>query len=235
MAGLLPLCPPRRCYISMKTKSQCLVKVSGLSKSYGRRRVLNQLEFEVESGSGFVIRGSNGSGKTTFLETLSTISRPDEGSIVVCGVSLKEDSAFVRSKIGLVAHSSYLYPQLTVKENLVFFSRLNQVPPQALDENILLSQMGLDTRLNQRVSTLSHGFQKRVSIVRSMLHCPEVLLLDEPETGLDEETLSVLKGLIKAFLSDGGSVILTTHLDKLDYGSKMENLFLKNGKLMPLS
>ena len=158
----------------MKTKSQCLVKVSGLSKSYGRRRVLYQLEFEVESGSGFVIRGSNGSGKTTFLETLSTISRPDEGAIVVCGVSLKEDSAFVRSKIGLVAHSSYLYPQLTVKENLVFFSRLNQVPPQALDENILLSQMGLDTRLNQRVSTLSHGFQKRVSIVRSMLHCPEV-------------------------------------------------------------
>ena len=219
----------------MKTKSQCLVKVSGLSKSYGRRRVLNQLEFEVESGSGFVIRGSNGSGKTTFLETLSTISRPDEGSIVVCGVSLKEDSAIVRSKIGLVAHSSYLYPQLTVKENLVFFSRLNQIPPQALDENILLSQMGLDTRLNQRVSTLSHGFQKRVSIVRSMLHCPKVLLLDEPETGLDEETLSVLKGLIKAFLSDGGSVILTTHLEKLDYGSKMENLFLKNGKLMPLS
>ena len=141
----------------------------------------------------------------------------------------------MRSKIGLVAHSSYLYPQLTVKENLVFFSRLNQVPPQALDENILLSQMGLDTRLNQRVSTLSHGFQKRVSIVRSMLHCPKVLLLDEPETGLDEETLSVLKGLIKAFLSDGGSVILTTHLEKLDYGSKMENLFLKNGKLMPLS
>ena len=61
------------------------------------------------------------------------------------------------------------------------------------------------------------------------------MLLDEPETGLDEETLSVLKGLIKAFLSDGGSVILTTHLEKLDYGSKMENLFLKNGKLMPLS
>ena len=106
---------------------------------------------------------------------------------------------------------------------------------ETLDKNVLLADMGLDTRLNQRVSTLSHGFQKRVSIVRALLHRPSVLLLDEPETGLDEETVIVLRRLIESFLADGGSVILTTHLENIDYGVEMDNLFLKRGKLIALA
>ena len=219
----------------MKTTFNSLVRVIGLSKSYGRRRVLNQLKFELVSGSGLVIKGSNGSGKTTLLEILSAISRPDEGSIEVCGTNILEGPDTVRSKIGFVAHSPYLYPQLTVKENLVFFSRLYLVSSETLDKNVLLADMGLDTRLNQRVSTLSHGFQKRVSIVRALLHRPSVLLLDEPETGLDEETVIVLRRLIESFLADGGSVILTTHLENIDYGVEMDNLFLERGKLIALA
>ena len=106
------------------------------------------------------------------------------------------------------------------------------MPSKTLDKNILLSDMGLATRLDQRVSTLSHGFRKRVSIVRALLHQPSVLLLDEPETGLDEETMNVLKRLIKSFVAGGGAVILTTHLEGIDYGVKMENLFLERGKLI---
>ena len=219
----------------MKAKFRPLVKVMGLSKSYGRRRVLNQLEFELMPGSGLVVKGSNGSGKTTLLGILSTISRFDEGLIEVCGTNTLHDPAAVRSKIGFVAHTPYLYPQLTVKENLVFFSRLYLVSSETLDRNVLLADMGLDTRLNQRVSTLSHGFQKRVSIVRALLHRPSVLLLDEPETGLDGETVIVLRRLIEAFLADGGSVILTTHLENIDYGVEMDNLFLERGKLIALA
>ena len=106
---------------------------------------------------------------------------------------------------------------------------------ETLDNNVLLADMGLDTRLNQRVSTLSHGFQKRVSIVRALLHRPSVLLLDEPETGLDEETVIVLRRLIESFLADEGSVILTTHLENIDYGVEMDNLFLERGKLIALA
>ena len=232
MVELLFPCLSKRCYKPMNPTFRPLVKVLGLSKSYGRRRVLNQLEFDVASGSGLVVKGSNGSGKTTLLEILATTSRPDEGLIEVCGTNISDDPALIRTQIGFVAHSPYLYPQLTVKENLIFFSRLHLVPSKTLDKNILLTDMGLDTRLDQRVSTLSHGFRKRVSIVRALLHQPSVLLLDEPETGLDEETMNVLKRLIKSFVVGGGAVILTTHLEGIDYGAKMENIFLERGKLI---
>ena len=211
-----------------------VVKVEGLTKSYGRLRVLNSLDIEVSRGEVAVIYGSNGSGKTTLQSIISSLTSPDAGVAEVCGRDTSIRSQMARELVGFVAHTPFLYEALTVKENLLFFSRLYRLKGDPVDGEAfkrLISPLGLDERIDQRIDTLSHGYRKRVSIARALLHKPAVLLLDEPESGLDIQTMEIFEGIISDFTRSGGAALVTTHNRASAYGEKVTYYNLQQGKL----
>jgi heme exporter protein A len=173
--------------------------------------VLWDLDLSVGWGEFLVIFGANGVGKTTLLNVLSTRGRPDAGRVWVAGLERGRNDSLIRRRVGVVAHGGLLYQDMTCYENLLFYGRmfsLDQPGPRAEE---VLRWVGLDGRLRQRVGTLSHGLHKRLSIARALLHDPPILLMDEPEAGLDEEALDMLGRLLERWRSGGRTVVMTTH------------------------
>ena len=197
------------------TSSEAIV-VRGLEKSFGDWPVLWNLDLTVQWGELVALFGANGVGKTTLLRILSTQSKPDAGVIQVAGFSLNRNPQAIRRRVGVVAHETFLYEDLTCQENLVHYGRLFGLehPRQKADE--ALSRLGLTERANSRVRTLSNGMQRRLSIARAILHSPQILILDEPVAGLDRESVASLQSLLKEWTGAGLSVIMTTH--DLDLG-----------------
>jgi heme ABC exporter ATP-binding subunit CcmA len=187
------------------------VEAVGLEKSFGNSAVLRGLDMTVRDGEAVAIFGANGVGKSTLLRTLTTLTRPDHGSISVYGRDLSKEAESARLWLGAVLHSPMLYGDMTVRENLTFFGKMFRVPD--LDERIeeLVARLGLGARLEQRARELSHGYQKRAALARAMLHRPRVLLLDEAETGLDEPARKVLDTVIAEHRAAGHAVVMTTH------------------------
>ena len=187
------------------------IAVRGLEKSYGDTPVLWRLELTVPWGEIVALLGANGVGKSTLLRILSTQTRPDAGTAVVAGLDVRRQASAVRRNIGVLAHSNFLYDDLTCLENLTYYARLfNLGNPQqrAMDT---LTTLGLSSRAHQRARSLSHGLQKRVAIARAILHRPRVLLMDEPESGLDAGAISGLRETLKDWTASGGAVMMTTH------------------------
>ncbi len=187
------------------------IVIKGLRKSYGDWPVLWDLDLVVEWGQVLVVFGDNGAGKSTLLKLISTQARPEAGEVYVNGASLKRQPDRVRRAVGVVAHSDFLYEDLTCAENLAFYGRLYGLKDNSSRVEQGLSLVGLLHRRNHRVRTLSNGMQKRLSIARALLHEPSVLLLDEPEAGLDQEALGMLEGVLSDRRSRGCSAVVTTH------------------------
>ena len=187
------------------------IQVRGLSKAFGRTPVLKGLELDVPWGEVLTVVGPNGSGKTTLIKVLATLSRPDEGSVRVAGMELSRMGQWIRRVIGVVTHEPLLYEALTGYENLRFVGRMFGL--DRLDERItrVAESLGVASRLNQRVETLSHGLRKRLSIARALLHDPLVLLMDEPESGLDQEALAMLEAMVTDGSRPNRAVVMTTH------------------------
>lgn len=198
------------------TEESPAIFVEGLTKSFGGAPVLHDLSLQVAWGEFLVLFGANGSGKTTLIRTLATLSRPDSGRIHVAGRDLRRDPSSVRRLIGVVTHQPLLYDDLTGYENLRFYGRMFDV--QDLETRIyhVAGQMGVQGLLHKRVRTLSHGMQKRLSLARAVLHQPPILLLDEPETGLDQEALGLLDALLASEGDTPRTILMTTH--NLDRG-----------------
>ena len=192
------------------------IEVRGLTKNFGDRPVLNGLELRVERGSRMVIFGPNGSGKTTLIKVLAAIYRPSAGDIRVGGLNVGEESKEVRRLIGVVGHQTYLYPGLTVGENLRFYSRMYGLSDVEGRIHELIASLGLRAHLNERAANLSRGMQQRASIARALVHDPAVLLLDEPETGLDRHAVGLFGEVLEAAKTELKTAVMTTH--NLDYG-----------------
>lgn len=192
------------------------ITVQRLTKSFGDRPVLRDLDLNLHLGEVFVLFGANGSGKTTLIRSLGTLAKADKGIIRIMGRDLRRRGAFLRRFIGVLTHQTFLYDELTGQENLRFYGQMFGL--RNVNERIrsLTEKMGLQRVLDKRVGTLSHGMQKRLSIVRAVLHDPTILLLDEPESGLDEEALSLLGHLLSGEDKGKRAVIITTH--NLGYG-----------------
>ncbi len=187
------------------------IHIAGLRKGYGDRPVLWDLDLTVAWGELLVLFGSNGAGKTTLLRILSTQARPDAGTVSVAGFDVRKQGRAVRRRIGVVGHQGFLYDDLTCWENLVFYGRLFGI--DGLEERVetVLARVGMTGRSEHRVRTLSHGMTKRLAIARAILHGPRVLLLDEPEGGLDPESVEMLRDLLAEGAQDGWAVVMTTH------------------------
>ncbi len=164
-----------------------IISVKGLTKRFAGHVALHDIDLNIEQGEFVIILGPNGAGKTTLLKILETLVRPSYGSIKIGGLELSRSAVEIRKKIGAISHESYLYDDLTVEENLHFYGKMYGLPESELTVRIqtLLEQLHLEQRCMDRVSTLSRGMKQRLSIARSLIHDPDIILMDEPYTGLD--------------------------------------------------
>ena len=188
-----------------------MIQVRGLTKAFGPKKVLRGIDLDVGQGEFLTLVGPNGAGKTTFLRILSTLSRATAGSATVAGVSITEHPAHARRGIGLVSHRTLLYDDLTAVENLQFYGRMYDVPKLDARVEAVLRQVDLYFRRNDSVRTYSRGMQQRLSIARAILHDPQVMLMDEPYTGLDVQATAMLRGVLQTLAAGGRTVVMTTH------------------------
>lgn len=188
-----------------------MITVSHLYKSFGYRKVLQDINLSIQEGEVVALIGRNGAGKTTLVRILSTLARADRGDFSIHNLSMKEDASALRAQIGVVLHSAMLYPNLTCRENLRFYSRLYNIadPDSRIDR--MLEAVDLTLRADDRLVTLSRGMQQRLSIARALLHDPSFFLLDEVYTGLDQTFSASLDELLIAASKTGKTILFTTH------------------------
>ena len=156
--------------------------------------------------------GPNGAGKTTFLRILSSLSRPSMGQLNIAGYSLPGQAAAVRRRLGVVSHLPLLYGDLTAEENLRFYARMYDLPqPEGSASSEVLEMVGLISRRRDLVRTFSRGMQQRLAIGRAVLHDPEVMLFDEPHTGLDQDACLMLDTVLREVAARGRTVVMTSH------------------------
>lgn len=172
------------------------VEVQGLTRRYGEREALSDISLSLAAGATLVVFGPNGAGKTTLLRILATLLRPHAGTVEVLGKMLPADGWAVRGRIGFLGHEPLLYRELSAEENLRFHARLHGVGAGRVAE--MLDAVGMSGRAREPVKTLSRGMMQRVAVARSVLHEPEVLLLDEPYANLDPAAREQVAGLIGA-------------------------------------
>ncbi len=172
------------------------LRVSGIEKRFGARRVLKSIDFELPQGASLVIFGPNGAGKTTLLRILSTLDRPSKGTCEALGFSYKEQIEQVRGRIGFITHNPMLYLDLTARENLVLFARLYGVdnPGKRADE--MLTLVELKHRANDKVRGFSRGMTQRIAIARAFINDPRIVFLDEPYSGLDPHAAGIVDRML---------------------------------------
>ena len=188
-----------------------MIKLQGLVKQYGMNLVLRGVDLHVGAGEFVTLVGSNGAGKSTLMRVVATLLQPTSGKVQIGGWSLPKQAGRVRRHIGLVSHYSLLYGDLTAAENLAFFAKLYQLDNQEERVMAALKKVGLYARQRDAVSTFSRGMVQRLTIARATLHEPDILLLDEPYTGLDQDASRLLDDLLREEHENGRSILMITH------------------------
>lgn len=173
-----------------------MIELRKLTKAFGSKYALRGVDLRVAPGESLVIFGPNGAGKTTLVRILASLSRPSGGSVFIGGLDLATHADGIRRYLGVVSHAPLLYDSLTAEENLRFFGRLYGMADREARVTAMLEQVGLASRRADLVRTFSRGMVQRLAIARALLHDPQVLLLDEPDTGLDPQAAEMLHGLL---------------------------------------
>ncbi|OGO16793.1 MAG: heme ABC exporter, ATP-binding protein CcmA [Chloroflexi bacterium RBG_16_48_8] len=188
-----------------------MIKVRKLIKRFGLKPVLRGLDFDVQQGEFVALLGPNGAGKTTFLRILASLSKPSMGEVWIAGYRLPQQAGLVRRALGVVSHQPLLYGDLTAEENLHFYGRMYDLPDLHARVQEGLRIVGLYDRRRDLVRQYSRGMQQRLAIARAILHDPEVLLFDEPHTGLDQEASAMLDSVLREIAARGRTVVMTSH------------------------
>lgn len=195
--------------------SSLAVEAAGVSRTFGRRRAVDNVDLALQPGDCLALFGPNGAGKTTLLRVIAGLLRPTKGTVQVEGKSVRDDAS-VRRHIGLISHQSMLYRALTARENVEFAARLYGVDDPRDAAMRALERMRILDRRDTPVRALSRGLQQRVSIARAIVHEPSVVLLDEPYTGLDAAGGAALTEMLQLLRAAHAALILVTH--NLDEG-----------------
>jgi len=188
-----------------------MIEVRKLVKRFGLKPVLRGLDFQVKQGEFVAILGPNGAGKTTFLRILASLSRQTMGEVSIAGYRLPAQAAAVRRRLGVVSHMHLLYGDLTAEENLRFYGKMYGVENLEQRTATVLEMVGLAARCKDLVRTFSRGMQQRLAIGRAVLHNPEVMLFDEPHTGLDQDACVMLDNVLREVAAAGRTVVMTSH------------------------
>jgi heme exporter protein A len=205
--------------------------VTDVARHYGRRKALSQINFTCDAGEIVGLLGPNGAGKSTLLNILATLLTASKGRVEY-GDGGATTGAEVRGRIGMLGHDLFLYPELTARENLTFFARLYGVADVPGVVARALERAGLTDRDNDLVSGFSRGMRQRVALERALLHEPQLILLDEPFTGLDQASTAALVARLRDRQRAGCLIVLATHdLDVAD-GLLSRAIYLKDGRVV---
>jgi len=208
------------------------VTVSGVARHYGRRKALSQISFSCHAGEIVGLLGPNGAGKSTLLAILATLLAPSTGQVTYGGTTAAAAGAMLRARIGLLGHDLFLYPELTARENLLFFARLHGVADPVARVGECLALAKLSERAHDQVLGFSRGMRQRLALERALVHAPRLLLLDEPFTGLDDASTLALIGRLRELRSAGCIMLVATH--DLDVGEAVFDraVILHDGRLI---
>jgi ABC-2 type transport system ATP-binding protein len=222
------------------------VLVRGLHKSFGSQVAVAGLDLEVRRGEALGLLGPNGAGKTTTLRILSTLCGRDRGEVAVLGLDPAQRGAELRARLGVVPQEIALYGQLTARENLEFFARVHGVPAARVGARVdwALAAAALTDRAGSRVETFSGGMKRRLNLVASLLHEPELIFLDEPTAGVDPQSRNHVFEFVEGLRSAGTTLIYTTHqmgeverlcdrIQILDHGRKVADGTLEELQRLP--
>lgn len=211
---------------------QAIVRCAGLEKSYGQRPAIRNLNLTITIGERIALFGDNGAGKSTLLQLISGLLRPSRGSIrVFGGQPWGREGTSARAKIGTLSHQSHLYEELSARENLTLYGKLYGVTEPQAKADALISEFGLSGRRVDPVRTLSRGMTQRVSLMRALIHHPTLLLLDEPETGLDATSREMLAQHITE-QGTGVTVVLATHNVEMGVSLTTRDIVLRDGEIV---
>ena len=205
------------------------IEVKNISKSYGAQKALDNVSFSIKKGEIVGFLGPNGAGKSTLMKILTTYINADEGSASVNGFDVTENQKEVQQSIGYLPEHNPLYLDLYVREYLAFNADVYKVAKSRIEEVILLT--GLSSESHKKISQLSKGYRQRVGLATALLHNPDVLILDEPTTGLDPNQLTEIRNLIKNVGADK-TVFLSTHIMQEVEAICDRVIIINNGKIV---
>jgi heme ABC exporter ATP-binding subunit CcmA len=192
-------------------RAETLLELRAVSKYYGEVAALEGVVFKVRPGESVLVFGPNGAGKTTLLRTLASLARPSAGQVLFAGLEFHKVSAIAKAAIGFLSHATFLYPDLTARENLTFAGKLFGLAELDRKVQAALERFGVTDRASTPVRELSRGLQQRVALARAVLHDPQFLLLDEPFTGLDTRSSATLQEFLAGLRTVGKALVFSTH------------------------
>jgi heme exporter protein A len=209
-----------------------MIEIKKLTKQADNKLILRGIDLSIKKGETVAILGPNGAGKSTLLKVLSTLIKPSSGLVKINGLDLKKNHIEIKKTFGYLPHSSLLYDHYSPLENLVFYGNLygiKNVEERAIE---LVKEVGLSFFLNEPVKNFSRGMIQRIAIARAIVHEPELLLLDEPHTGLDQGAITILNNVILSMKAKGTTTLMVTHDFKQAAEICDRIIIIKNGKIV---
>ncbi|MDQ0197342.1 heme ABC exporter ATP-binding protein CcmA [Neobacillus ginsengisoli] len=209
-----------------------MIEIQKLIKQADNKLILRGVDLSITKGETVAILGPNGAGKSTLLKVLANLIKPTSGQVKINGMDLKKEHLKIKKIVGYLPHSSLLYDHFSPLENLVFFGNvygINNVETSAIE---LVKEVGLSFFLNEPVKNFSRGMIQRIAIARAIIHEPEVLLLDEPHTGLDQGAIAILNNVILTMKEKGTTTLMVTHDFKQAAEICDRIIIVKNGKIV---
>jgi heme exporter protein A len=207
-----------------------LLAAQRLVRTFGNRRAVQDVSFSLVAGDALALFGPNGAGKTTLLRMLAGLLRPNGGVAAIAGETLPAPQA--RARVGLISHRTMLYDALTARENVHFAAQLHGLAETDAATQRALEQLRVADRADVPVRALSRGLQQRVAIARAIVHEPDVLLADEPYTGLDEQGANALTGLLRERRAAGAALVVVTHALHEGLAVASHAAVMRNGSLV---
>ena len=211
-----------------------MIIIKNLSKSYGNKQVLKSVDLKISDGDIYAFVGSNGAGKTTTIKCMLGILPFDSGDVLYDGTSIKDEPLKIKQDIAYIPDNPDIYEHLTGYEYLSFIADMYEIDAKTKNDNIrkYAKLLEIDTKLNDRIGSYSHGMRQKIVIIAALIHNPKVIIMDEPFVGLDPLSTHTLKEIMKELTKDGKIIFFSTHV--LDVAEKLCNkiAIIKNGKIL---